>query len=219
MTLFATNHPQGSYKPNGGSAQIPGAKSQLNLAPPADVQLIVLADCSGSMSGSKTSEANSALKALFTASADPITRDAIRISVITFSDYGTVTHSEATPENMTLVGDIVYGGGGTMLADSLRMAQQEISKHTVRQGRKTMKPFVVILSDGCVGDPTEAITVAQQIKQEAYVLTVGFGSDADEGFLTALASAPNHYSKAQIGQLQKLMTAIGQSVSRYSAII
>lgn len=207
-----TQTPQGIY------GQVAGLKSTSNLSLPADVAVYVLADSSSSMCGLKEQEANAALVGLFQACADPITRDAIRITVITFDNNASLKHRLQAPSSLSQHANIIQASGSTDLTSALALVENEIAAYTARPERKPLKPFVIIFSDGAVDSPSSATTIANRLKNQAYIFTTGFGSDADEPFLRSIATSPDHYSKADIGQLKQLMENIGKSVSRYSSL-
>jgi uncharacterized protein YegL len=213
--------PQGSYRAGGAvgspAVNIPGTRADAGIAIPADTALYLVADNSGSME-SKAAEVQVSCDELFRACADPITRDAVRVSVVTFADSCRLLHPLTAPA--ALVGQtVVQGdGGGTHLCDALRTVIAEIGRYTPRPGRKPLKPFVVIFSDGMIHDAPESLAAARELKGKAYVLTVGFGPDADEATLRELASTPEHYAKADLGQLRQVLDGIGRTVSRYSTV-
>lgn len=213
--------PQGTYRPSSTSGSpsivIPGTRADAGVAIPADTALYLLADNSGSMSDhGKAAEAQASCEDLFRACADPATRDAVRVAVVEFASSSNLLKSLTAPSGLIGVPLIHGSGGGTHLSGALRIVLNQMGSYQPRPGRKPLKPFVVIFSDGMIHDAPEALALARDVKAKAYVLTVGFGPDADEANLRELATTPQHYARADLGQLRHVLDGIGRAVSRYS---
>jgi len=67
--------------------------------------------------------------------------------------------------------------------------------------RRLQPPVVLVFSDDQLGDGPQAEIEADRFKQMgAKIISIGFVSDADEGQLKRLATAPGHHAYANVGQ-------------------
>ncbi|MBK7092095.1 MAG: VWA domain-containing protein [bacterium] len=76
-----------------------------------------------------------------------------------------------------------------------------------------LRPVVILLSDGQhnVGNPPEL--VASQLKEMADLVTIAFGSDADEALLCRLATSPKHFYRCRDGrELRQFLAAVGKTL-------
>lgn len=177
-------------------------------------QLAIFApDNSGSMSGTKATEASQALATCLQELADPANKDGFRVSVIPYGSSAHVAHSACEP--LQALTSLDGSGGGTSLAPALALAQAEVANYSVRANRRLQPPVVIVFSDGQLGDGAQAEIEAQRLKQMGCkLITIGFGSDADEAQLRRLATAPDHYAFANIGQLKSLFATVGKTLSQ-----
>ena len=183
-----------------------------------DQLVMFLADNSGSMSGPKAQEASQAISVCLTELADPNNKDGFRASVISYGSSSHLLHSASEPMKATTTLD--GNGGGTSLAPALCLAQAEIAKYSVRPNRRLQPPVAIIFSDGQLGDGHQAEIEANRLKQQGVkVISIGFGADADEAQLRRLASAPDHYVYANVGQLKPLFALVGKTLSQQNRTI
>jgi len=174
---------------------------------------ILVRDASSSMSGEKAREADAASRALATELAAPANRGVFTIAVI---DFSTSVSNVQPPEAAdTLVGHLapLTASGSTNVADALSEAER--IARSAPSDLAASRPVVLLFSDGrpnCGGD---ARSVAASLKAVADVVTVAFGSDADEAFLREIASSPAHAYRCRDGrELRKFFAAVGATLTR-----
>lgn len=177
-------------------------------------QLAVLVrDASSSMAGEKARAADGALRALATELANPGNRGAFTIAVIDFSSSAKLVHPPEAAE--TIVPHLIplSASGMTNVAAALTEAENVV-RSAPKQFAST-RPVVLLFSDGrpnCGGD---ARAVAAGLTSIADIVTVAFGSDADEEFLRAIATSPSHFYRCRDGRdLRKFFTAVGATLSQ-----
>jgi hypothetical protein len=77
-----------------------------------------------------------------------------------------------------------------------------------------LRPVVLCYSDGGHNTGAHPRAVADQIKQIADLVTIAFGSDADEALLTELASSSQHFYRCNNGkELRCFLAAVGATIS------
>jgi uncharacterized protein YegL len=178
-----------------------------------DELIMFLADNSGSMSGPKAVEASQAISVCLNELADPSNKDGFRVSVLTYASSSQLLHSASEP--MKAITTLDGNGGGTSLAPAICLAQAEVTKYSVRPNRRLQPAVAIIFSDGQLGDGPQAEIEASRLKAMGVkVITIGFGADADEAQLRRLASAPDHYAFANVGQLKPLFALVGKTLSQ-----
>lgn len=180
-----------------------------------DQHVLVIADDSGSMSGSKAAEASSSIGVLATELANPANKDGFRVTTIKYGSNPTLLSSmqEASAVQCTLDGN----SGGTELAPALVMAAEQMKKWQVRQNRQARDPVIVVFSDGCLGDQGAALKEAARLKADGVtIVSIGFGSDVDEATMRSLASEGG-YAFADVGGLKALFAQVGRTLSQAMA--
>ncbi len=211
QTTAASNPTQGIQ---GGPIAIKGVNDDSQRLKVYGEQLVCIAgDNSGSMSGAKAGEATAAIAACMRTLTDPVNKDGFRVS---FVSYGSSARLESSAVEPGSLGAHLDGsGGGTALAPALRAIGREIDGYAYRPGRVRQAPVVIVFSDGCLADTAAAIAEAAALKAKgAMLITIGFGSDVDAGALQSIASAPDHYAFADVGQLQTLFARVGKTLSQ-----
>ncbi len=179
----------------------------------SDQNIIFLPDNSGSMSGPKAAEASAAIAACLAELNAEANKDGFRVSVITYGSSPKVVVSAQSPATASITLD--GSGGGTFLAPAFKLAQSEIDQYKGRPNRKLQDPVVIVFSDGQLGDGPQAEVEARALKDRgATVIAIGFGSDADEKQLRRIASQPDNYAFANVGQLKHLFALVGKTLSQ-----
>lgn len=183
-----------------------------------DQPILFLLDDSGSMSGGKAKEASQALLVCLNELNDPSNKDGFRVSVISYGTRSHLLHSCSEPMNALTTLD--GSGGGTNLAPAICLAKTEVANYVARPNRRLQPAVAIIMSDGQLGDGAQAELEANRLKQQGVkVITIGFGTDADEAQLRRLASAPDHYAYANVGQLKPLFALVGKTLSQQNRTI
>jgi uncharacterized protein YegL len=152
---------------------------------PVDVMLVI--DRSGSMSGQKIADAK--LAAITFVNRMDLTVD--QVGVASFSSSATLNH-QLGQSAVTVIQAIsgLNAEGGTDIASGLEVAEDEILKSGHHLAANA--PVIVLLSDGqSYGD---VIAVANRVKGEGIrIISVGLGSSAQESLLRAIASSESDY--------------------------
>ena len=174
---------------------------------------ILVRDASSSMAGEKAKDADAASRALAGELASPANRGAFTAAVIDFAS--SVSRIQPPEPAESLVGHLaaLEASGSTNVADALAEAER-IVRGAPAEFAST-RPVVLLFSDGrpnCGGD---ARAVAANLKAVADVVTVAFGSDADEAFLRDIATSPAHAYRCRDGrELRRFFVAFGSTLSR-----
>lgn len=180
-------------------------------------QLVVLVrDASGSMAGHKAHQADQGSQDLVAELASPANRDAFFIAVIDFETTARVVHPPARASERLGALTPLAIGGATNLCHGLELAQQLIQEHRRTAAPSTHPPVVVIYSDGAFNEGGSPVPVAGQLKQqEALILSVAYGEDADLDTLRAIATSPEHcYARAASGnELRRFMAQVGRTLT------
>ena len=177
---------------------------------------ILLRDASSSMGGDKAREADAASRALVSVLASPTNGGAFTVAVIDCSSSAALVCPPKRADQLADNLPALAASGSTNVAAALSEAER-----IVRGAPKevaTTRPVVLLFSDGqpnCGGD---ARGVANGLKTVADVVTVAFGSDADESFLREIATSPSHSYRCRDGrELRKFFAAVGATMSQSMA--
>ncbi len=196
------------------------AESQRHQRPPLNLALVI--DRSGSMSGTKLSYARKAARFL----AGELTgRD--RLAIVTFDDEVKVV-VPSTPVNdpqlFIAAINTIHSGGCTALFDGWLAGATQVAEHL----DPTQMNRVLLLSDG---QANEGLTDQEQIAAKVEGLTqrgistsaFGLGADFDEDLMGAMATAgdgtlahietPSQLADLYASELQGLATTFGRRVS------
>ena len=155
--------------PDGKMENIPDSRS-------AFVYLLI--DCSGSMEGTKLSQAKKG--------AISFTNDALKkgyfVGLIKFSSIAKLM-CEPEVEFNTLCSclETLIAGGSTNMTDGIKMAMERLS---TKKGLRAM----VVVTDGAPDDPKTTLNAAQQVKEKGIDIIVIGTDDADRDFINKLAS-------------------------------
>lgn len=176
-------------------------------------QLAVLVrDCSGSMSGGKAAEATKASQGLVEELANPANRDGFEVAVINFESSANLVDDVTLASALSGRLSPVHGGGGTDMASGLKIAVEVLSR-PVFQTEEYLRPVIVAFSDGQTSNRASAEELAKSLRVSADVVSVAFGSDADENFLRSIATSPEHFYRCSDGgSLRAFFAAVGATM-------
>ena len=173
---------------------------------------ILVRDCSGSMSGSKASDATLASQRLVEELSNPANRDGFEVAVIDFESSANLVNDVSLASALNGRLSPVYGGGGTDIASGLEIAVKILSR-SVFQSEDYLRPVVVAFSDGQTCNRSNAEVLAGSLRIAADFVSVAFGSDADEDFLRSIATSPDHfYHCTDGGSLRSFFAAVGATM-------
>jgi len=172
------------------TAEVIAGIQELWLEVKKPVDLVVVMDVSGSMSGDKISSARESLMQFVN-----LLDDRDRLQIITFNK-DIVTLTDLSPvgekrEDTTRRVSGIIERGGTRLYDATQAAYQELSE----DGDPGHIRAIVVLSDGMDTDSdyqlnelmAEIGTSSEEGGRGIKLFTIAFGSDADEGVLKQMA--------------------------------
>jgi uncharacterized protein YegL len=169
---------------------------------------IVLRDCSASMYGLKAQEAEAACQELLHSLAIPKNKGAFDVAIVDFSTEATI--AAAPTDATTLQLPSMRIRSFTDITKALLAAEQISAALPTDQAR----PVCVLLSDGAHNGSEDPVCVADRMKARIDIVTVAFGSDADESSLTRIASSAQHFYRCRNGQeLRMFFSEIGTTLS------
>jgi uncharacterized protein YegL len=180
---------------------------------------VVVGDDSGSMEGRKAEDASAAMQDFVGELAQPCNKDGFFAAVVHFSsDSEVVNDLEKVTSMIGKIKPLEARGGSTNITaglnDALRILDQAEKQNQNQDGVIYLRPVVLLFSDGEHNDGPPPQPVADQIKQKADLVTVAFGSDADEALLRSLASTPQHFYRCSSGrQLRQFLAAVGATMT------
>lgn len=149
------------------------------------IDLAILLDISGSMKDGKLENAVLAIENVVN---QTIGTD-IRTAVVTFGHQTCLLSSFGTPQ-----ADIVHAvqrlspAGGTLMTEAIEIARDELRAQNTGAHR-----LAILVTDGYPNSPNSAEIAATDLKSEVELICFGIGASVDEGYLTRLATSPQHY--------------------------
>jgi len=179
----------------------------------AKQHVLLVRDNSGSMSGNKIDELNLASSGLIHELASPENKDGFLISVIEFSNG---SRRELFAQSaITAVLPLAHAGGGTNFDSALLetiSTVEGLKAQPNSDGWRYLRPQVLFLSDGQSSVSDKNIANIQEI---ADVTVIAYGSDANTGILSRIASdAQVHVIGTNGGELRKFLAQVGKTLSQ-----
>ena len=181
--------------------------------------VIFVRDKSGSMIGQKAEDASYAGLDLVAELAEPANKDGFNLAVVDFASRANIIHNL---ERATLLNgrvaplSVSFSAIGTNITAGLEPALS-ILETASRQNQENvihLRPVVIIFTDGCHNEGPDPQGVADCLKGIADLVTVAFGSDADETLMRSLASTPQHFYRCTTGrELRKFLAAVGATMT------
>lgn len=174
---------------------------------PVDVALVM--DSSGSMSGEPLADAKTAAKGYL----DRMDPGIDQVALVSFSDSAAVNQvlaAYAGPVRAAI--ETLTAGGGTNIEDGISRSQAELSGPRHVAGHQ---PVLILLSDGqstAGGDPRAAADAAKAAGTR--IFTIGLGNEIDPDLLRTLASSPaDHFPAPDSSQLDRIYQQISGLVA------
>jgi uncharacterized protein YegL len=181
--------------------------------------VINVQDNSPSMRGKKAKEASAANLELVHEVAQPANKDGFNVAIVSFSSSAQLVHDLTKATELDgKVAPLSPGlfNGGTNITAGLQVALDllEAAENNQPEGVTYLRPVVICFTDGCHNTGPHPHDVANQLKQKADLVTVAFGSDADEALLRELASTPQHFYRCANGrELRSFLAAVGATLT------
>ena len=179
--------------------------------------VVFVRDKSGSMDGQKAKDASAASLDLVTELAEPVNKDGFYVGVVDFGRGSTIVHNldKATTLNGR-VSSLFANDGSTNITAGLEDALSVLEKaeqHN-QEGVSLLRPVVIVFTDGCHNEGPHPQNVANRLKGVADLVTVAFGSDADEILMRSLATSPQHFYCCSTGrELRSFLAAVGATMT------
>jgi uncharacterized protein YegL len=146
---------------------------------------VILMDCSSSMESPKIDEAKRAIAEF----ANSVPKKNVQLGLIEFGLRTRVTAPMGTPpEKLITAAAELTAYGATPLHTALRYALKQLT--SVAAG---VEKVVIVACDGKPDDESSALEIAEKVKEQARIFSVGIGKDVDKDFMCRLASSPNDY--------------------------
>ncbi len=185
----------------------------------AKQRTVLVRDASGSMSGQKAKDASAASLDLVAELAEPSNKDGFEVAVVDFGSHAGTTHDNmrATALNGNVT-PLTVGpfSGSTSITAGLEQAEAllENAEKQNQEGVTYLRPVVILFTDGCHNHGPAPDAIAARLKQRADLVTVAFGTDADENLLRSLATTPQHFYRCSTGRdLRSFLAAVGATMT------
>ncbi|MEA3445137.1 MAG: vWA domain-containing protein [Bacteroidota bacterium] len=173
--------------------------------------VFILADCSGSMAGEKIDQSSTAIDDLVIKLAEPENKDAFYIVIIGFNDTANVIQEIIKATELAGKVPSMDARGCTDMASALSCAKSQIDSNKLPQLENAtwLKPVIIFFSDGNHNSGNDPVIVADELKEKATIVTIAYGSDADEDLLMKLATSSQHYFRCNNGvEIREFMADI-----------
>jgi molecular chaperone DnaK (HSP70) len=159
--------------------------NQLNVASAMDIALLI--DCSGSMSGQKIEDAqNAAIKF-----SDSVSLGQSKIGVISFGGSRAQNECNLTSDHKEIKKTVMklVANGGNPMWDAIDIADNQIFDYSCNS-----KNIIIILADGDPGDANATLASAKRVKSKGVrIIAIGVGAGVDEVFLKKIVSSQEDY--------------------------
>ena len=176
---------------------------------------LIVRDSSISMTGPKAQEASTGCNELVSELALPENKDGFYVGIVDFSQDAHIANPITAAKYLAGMMNPISVSSSTNITAGLQQAINLLQSPVPEQDVNCsfLRPVVILFSDGqhnC-GNPPEV--VASQLKDIADLVTVAFGSDADEALLCRLATSPEHFYRCRDGrELRQFLAAVGKTL-------
>ena len=186
----------------------------------AKQRVVWVRDKSGSMEGEKARHASEACQALLNELANPANKDGFVVGVVDFNEQAEIVHPFALASQW--VGKLapINPGGYTNVTSGLEQgwSMLEQAESSDGSGVVYLRPVVIVFSDGCHNRGERPETIADKINDKVDLVTVAYGTDADEALLRSLALTPQHFYRCRDGkELRAFLKSVGPTIAKTRA--
>lgn len=176
---------------------------------PQPLELMIVIDRSGSMSGQPFIDAQAAAQSFV----DFLDLSIDRVGLASFEssarlDVPLTQNGDAVK---TAIGNL-FASGGTAIGEGMAVAHNQL----LANGTPGVAQVIVLLSDGVNGSGRDPLTAANAAKADGIkVVTIGLGFGVDEPLMRAMASSEDDYHFAPAsGDLEEIYASIANSICR-----
>ncbi len=175
--------------------------------------IVLVRDHSTSMSGHKIAELNQASESLVMELAEPLNKDGFRISVVDFNNVASRLFLGEPAESLSVPPAV--SSGGTNFIDAMNetlVTIREFDNQPNDEGWHFLRPVILFLSDGqaSVDD-----TLIYELQEEAEVISIAYGADADQSTLARIASNGEvEVIGTDGGALRTFLADVGKTLSQ-----
>jgi len=159
--------------------------NNINVASAMDIALLI--DCSGSMSGQKIEDAqNAAIR--FT---ETVSLGMSKIAVISFGGSHANSECNLTSDYKDIKMSVMklVASGGNPMWDAIDITENKIFDYRINS-----KKIMIILADGDPGDAQATLASAKRAKSNnVRIIAIGVGTGVDENFLKKIVSSQDDY--------------------------
>lgn len=178
--------------------------------------VLILADCSGSMVGEPIDQASIAIEDLACKLAIPENKDSFYVGITEFNEQAHIIRRiiKATE----LVGHLpqMTARGCTDMASALNCAKSQIDSENLPklENATWLEPVFIFTSDGNHNTGDNPITIADELKKQATIVTIAYGNHADEDLLLKLATSSQHNFHCRDGvEIREFMANLGDTLT------
>ncbi len=182
-------------------------------------EAIGLLDASPSMEGQKAKEASEACSQLVCELAKPVNKEGFSVSIIEFYGKAQIVHDSVPAVDLVKTLEPIVTSNSkesTNITAGLELAKQLClkEKNDQQSNIRWLRPVVVLFSDGDHNKGPEPGAIASELRKHADIVTVAYGSDANEKLLRELATSPQHFYRCNDGaDLRQFFASVGQTMS------
>jgi uncharacterized protein YegL len=176
--------------------------------------LAILRDASGSMSDDrKAEEAYKAVCELIAELVNPSNKDGFYATIIDFAEKAEVKHNLQKVSDLQNLLPIVTGGGTSITYGLEKAFEILLNKENLNSEFSFLKPVILLFTDGLHNHGIAPNELATKIKKDVDIVTVAFGSNADEKTLIELATSPQHFYRCKDGkELRMFLAEVGATL-------
>ncbi|RKX21210.1 MAG: hypothetical protein DRP35_04815 [Candidatus Zixiibacteriota bacterium] len=203
-------------KQNNQQLILPGLKRPKWICSNQKQSVLILADCSGSMVGGKIDQSTAAIDDLVNKLAIPENKDAFYIVIIGFNGIANVVQDITKATELAGKVPSMNARGYTDMTSALNCAKHliEPDKLPELENSTWIDPVIIFFSDGNHNTGDNPIIIADELKEKATIVTIAYGSDADEDILMKLATSSQHYFHCNDGvEIREFMADIGDTLT------
>ncbi len=178
----------------------PRRKTPLGVNSACKQHVIACIDTSGSMAGENIKDVNDSVQeVLINDLAQSQNKNGYFLSIVSFNTNADLIHSGIAAADLNNLFKPLDAVGGTNFNCAIQHCIEAVNQfNQVRdQGYKYLRPVCFFLSDGHSNVSDELLV---DLKEISDIVSVAYGSDADEAVLKQIASTDEHFFRVNAGK-------------------